>query len=386
VSTAPSLTTYSATQFQQDLAQVRSLTLERLSTVSEPEFCQLPHADFSPLGWHLGHIAYTEARWLLATPPETLAPNIPHLTTLYAADGLPKAERQYLPSLAVTLDYLAQVRSQVEASLTRQLEQPQTETTQRLWQFILQHESQHRETMTIVLALLGRSLTALGRPELEATPVEHLVVPAGGFWMGSDTIAALDNERPDHWVVIDNDYTIASQPVTNGEYRQFIAAGGYVQPEYWSTAGQQWLQSQIAAGQPITQPHYWSDDRASDPQPVCGVSAHEAEAFARFMNKRLPTEAEWEKAVQLAAQQPGPSPYHWGQVWEWTSDWFDGYAGFAPSPYPGYSQTYFDQAHRVLRGGSWATQIRRPSFRNWYYPETRMIFAGFRLCENGQRL
>jgi gamma-glutamyl hercynylcysteine S-oxide synthase len=368
--------TYTAEQFRQDLLQQRSLTLDLVGTIPPDWFNCQAHPDFSPIGWHLGHIGYTEALWLLehlAQEPAPLPAGIRQLQLLFAADGLPKVDRQNLPELAVILDYLEQVRSQVEAYLDRQAENSPDEATQRLWQFILQHESQHRETMMIVLALLGRA--ALPTPHTAST--ELLAIPAGGFWMGNDQVAALDNERPDHWV--DRAYRIASQPVTCGEYRQWIDAGGYQTREHWSAAGWDWLQQNG-----VTQPQYWhlSQVEAVD-RPVCGISWYEADAYARAQGQRLPTEAEWEKAVQLAAQQSGPSPFQWGQVWEWTDSWFAAYPDFQAFPYPGYSATYFDQQHRVLRGGSWATHIRRPSFRNWYHPWTRVIFAGLRLCENG---
>jgi ergothioneine biosynthesis protein EgtB len=261
-------------------------------------------------------------------------------------------------------------------------------------------------------------------------------IPAGEFAQGSNAIAALDNERPRHLQYLPT-YYIDRYPVSRGQYHQFIAAGGYQKPEFWSKEG--WLWRQAAQ---ITEPLYWSprletgflqETRFLDRHPVCGVSWYEAEAYSNFVGKRLPTEAEWEKAAcwnpQTQQQQiypwgneppqphlcnhnnvraglkPAPteesyppttpidaypqgvSPYGcydmMGNVWEWTASKFAGYPGFHPEPYPGYSMTYFDNQHQVLRGGSCVTRpwVIRGSFRNWYHPWIRQIFVGFRCAK-----
>lgn len=184
---------------------------------------------------------------------------------------------------------------------------------------------------------------------------------------------ALDNERSTHAVWLDS-YRIDHNLVTRGQYRQFMEAGCYQQAQWWTAAGWKW-QAEYGANAPT----YWSENRSLDSHPVCGVSWYEADAYARFISQRLPTESEWAKA----AAQNAISNLS-GKVWEWTNTWFSAYPGFCAFPDAGYSQAYFDGAHRVLRGGSWTVPdctLRRSS-RNWYHPHRREMFAGFRCASS----
>jgi ergothioneine biosynthesis protein EgtB len=400
------------------MQQCRAKTLAMFHDMDEAIFCYQAHPDFSPVGWHLGHIAYTEALWLLERGAGTPC-LFPQYRKLFAADGLPKSERVQLPSLEETLDYLAIVREEV----LNYLEIADLYEQQRLWRFILQHESQHCETSSFVLDLITQ------KPQVENQIFLHfptseldnemIKIPSGEFQMGNDSMDALDNECVVHKVCLDT-YWIDRYPVTCGQYRLFMIAGGYKNSDWWSDAGWQWLQQEQ-----VNQPLYYHDDSSWDDHPVCGVSWYEAEAYARFVGKRLPTEAEWEKAASwdpkancrriypwgdlkpldkycnsvpispwenrpgstttpVGAYPNGQSAYGLydtlGNVWEWTASWFEAYPGFQSYPYIGYSQAYFDGHHRVLKGGSWATRpwVLRSSFRNWYYPGVRQIFAGFR--------
>ncbi|MBD2074689.1 ergothioneine biosynthesis protein EgtB [Phormidium sp. FACHB-592] len=437
----------------------RLATLALFQTVDYNTFCQQAHPDFSPIGWHLGHIAYTEALWLL----EHLAglpPQYPQYRRLFAADTLPKAERVYLPDLAEVQTYLSAVRKATFAYL----ETAPLDEQERLWRWLLQHESQHGETIAIVLALIKRQKAEGKRQKVEESgqpsalrpqllaisrqsktqnlelktvpstslplslptpysrsaersrrsplPTPQICIPAGSFECGNASLEALDNERPVHRVSVET-YWIDRAPVTCKQYQAFMSAGGYQEQRWWSEEGWAWLQSAQ-----VIQPLYWSDapDRAN--HPVCGVSWYEADAYARFVGKRLPTEAEWEKAASwnpivkqrqtypwgeavpsehdcncnhavgqttpVGAYPAGTSPFGCedllGNVWEWTNSWFDRYTGFEAYPYRGYSEAYFDGQHRILKGGSWATQPSslRCAFRNWYHPHVREIFAGFR--------
>ena len=386
-----------------ELQQVRQSTLDLLAEIDEPLFYTQAHPDFSPIGWHFGHIAFTEAYWILEHLGH-LPPSFLEYHRLFAADGLPKKERENLPSISTIQDYLGVIRSRV----LKYLESVPRLEQERLWRWLVQHESQHCETIAFLWQLHQQrsNINSLVNFNRSTSPLttdssafnEMVKVEAGEFTIGSNAIVALDNERPAHKIYL-NTYWIDRFPVTCKQYRQFMAAGGYQKRQYWSNKGWQWLQQH-----PVSQPLYWVDSSDWDDHPVYGVSYYEAEAYARFAHKRLPTEVEWEKSASRASLKcnhnrlvghttpvnayPDASEYGCrdmlGNVWEWTSSWFDSYSGFAYYPYSGYSEVYFDGKHKVLKGGSWATGNSglRTSFRNWYHPHVRQIITGFRCARN----
>ncbi|WP_414530026.1 ergothioneine biosynthesis protein EgtB [Nodularia chucula] len=396
------------------LVECRRQTWKLFEGMDESTFCCQPHPDFSPVGWHLGHIGYTESLWLLEHSGGLPCP-FPQYRKLFAADGLPKSKRVQLPDLEETLYYLDRVRKQV----LQRLEVVDVAQEEPLWRFLIQHESQHYEIISFVLQLIQGEKLEIRNMEAnfnsvsaETNLTEMVLIPAGEFERGSDDVDALDNERPAHKVYLDT-YYIDRYPVTCGQYRLFMEAGGYEDCQWWSNTGWKWRQRES-----VVAPLYWSMDQLRDNHPVYGVSWYEAQAYSRFVGKRLPTEAEWEKAASWDAEAGCRRFYPWGNespnakysncdhlignttpvdaypsgqsayglydtlgnIWEWTGSWFEPYDGFQSYPYVGYSQVYFDQKHRVLKGGSWATRPwgLRASFRNWYYPHVRQIFAGFR--------
>ncbi len=397
---------------QQEIEQAfqgcRAKTLKLIDNINDSEFFHQAHPHFSPVGWHLGHIAWTEAYWILeflGNYPAVL----PEYEQLFTANGLPKSARKNLPALEFVLDYLQLVRSKT----LHYLENSSLAEQERLWWWLLQHEIQHRETISFILQLHRRQEIIKSYPTKQKYPASsqnrqlqsmQLILP-GAFYLGGGGILAQDNELPRHQLNLPS-YYIDTYPVTCQAYQLFIEAGGYQDSTYWSELGWQWLQKSK-----VTEPLYWLLPHQTDQHPVCGVSYYEAEAYAKFVGKRLPTEAEWEKAAQFnqntlinhdfanfdhnIAQTTAVNRYPLGKsiygcydmlgnVWEWTSSWFAPYPGFEPYPYQGYSQVYFDNQHKVLKGGSWSTGIwaLRNSFRNWYQPHTREIWAGFRCAKD----
>lgn len=354
-----------------DFEACRAGTLDLFGDMTEAEFRASIHPEFSPLGWHLGHIAYTEAVWLIATCAERPLPR-PELEAVFHVDALPKAERsRRIPDFEAVSDYAATVRAEMLDCLGA----VPVDRQERMWRFVLQHEAQHTETVRLLMALRDRAPAMPAEFAAAGPPLDWVGMPGGTVMVGLDTPEALDNERPRHPVHV-APFEIARHLVRQDQYAAFMAGGGYVRRELWTSAGWEWLQ-----GARVTEPLYWRADAPA--APVCGVSAHEAEAFCRWAGVRLPTEFEWEAAALLTGADHGPKDML-GQVWQWTASPFAPYHGFVPWPYPGYSEIYFDGRHRVLRGGSWATRpwAQRPSFRNWYTPDVRQIFAGIRCARS----
>ena len=447
-----------------DLQQCRRGTFQLFADIDPDTFCRQAHPDFSPVGWHLGHIAYTEDLWLLQRCAGW-NPVFPEYHQLFAADILPKKQRVFLPTFPEVELYLDAVRKKV----LDYLEVAPIAHQERLWRFLIQHESQHCETVAFVLQMQkeegrrkkeeGRRKKEEGRRKKEEAilipnfqspipkeegrrkkeeegrrkkeeailipnsqcpipdapcpmPNSEIEIPGGEFYIGSDAAEALDNERSRHLCYLEA-YSIDRYPVTCSQYQTFMTSGGYQNPHWWSAEGWEWQKVHL-----VDRPLYWSENPAFNNHPVCGVSWYEAEAYCNFIGKRLPSEAEWEKAASWDAKNQTYRIYPWGDsqpnaslcnhrnnitntspvdsfpkgasaigccdmlgnVWEWTASTFDAYPGFESYPYRGYSEVYFDGEHRVLKGGSWATfsQVLRSSFRNWYYPGVRQIIAGFR--------
>ncbi len=419
-----------------DLDAGRKRTIGLVDPFTEEELLRSPSRLMSPLVWDLGHCANYEELWLLRQIAGHQATD-PKLDDIYNAFEHPRWERPNLPLLqpAQARAYMNDVR----AKSLDVLEKVELRSEERLldrgyvYGMVVQHEHMHDETMLSTIQLIKDRLyppAAGDAPRARMNVPQDMVhVEGGPFELGTSIEAwAFDNERPAHTVDVPP-FFIDRTPVTNGRYLAFMDGGGYDDQRHWTEAGWAWrLETKL------TKPGFWKRDGSSwtvlrygrvvdvaPLEPVQHVSFHEAEAFAHWAGKRLPTEAEWEKAAswgpdvrkrrypwgnealdsehanlgqryfgpaEVGAYPSGASAYGChqmlGDVWEWTSSDFQPYPGYEWFPYKEYSEVFYGTDHKVLRGGSWATHISsmRNTFRSWDYPIRRQIFVGFRCARN----
>ena len=418
------------------LAHGRDRTLALIEPLDDEEIHAQPVDFLSPLVWDVGHIGCFEDLWLVRglSGRGSRDPDRDHL---YDAFENPRAVRGDLPLMprADAVRHLADVRDET-LTLLRGLElAPDAPLLADgyVHRMIAQHESQHQETMLQALDLREdvpyRGTSPSPATHRRVVDDDRLVVPGGPCLIGTDDRTwAHDNERPRHRREVST-FAIDRHPVTCRRYAQFVDAGGYDDPRWWSLRGWAW---RTETGH--TAPQGWR--RAADGEwhvirfgwaqpldpnePVQHVSGFEAEAFAAFAGGRLPTEFEWEKAAlwdpatgrhrrfpwgdtppdtrhaNLGGRRFGPAPvgtlpagasaygveHLAGDVYEWTSSPFEGYPGYSSFPYPEYSEVFFGGDYRVLRGASWAIDgpLARGTYRNWDHPYRRQIFAGIRVA------
>jgi gamma-glutamyl hercynylcysteine S-oxide synthase len=381
------------------LAGARARTLALLAPIDDADLVGQVSPLMSPLVWDLAHVGHYEELWLLrnlagAPPTNELFDDV------YDAFKHPRRDRPSLPILgpADARAFVADVRSRVlDVLATADLDADDPLVRDGfVYGMVVQHEHQHDETMLATIQLMEHFAhpDADGwrpaRVERDATgTTEAMVDIAGGrSGIGTDAHAwVYDNERPRHEVEV-APFRLDRTPVTNSQYRAFIADGGYDDALLWSAEGWAWRQEtgveapqfwQRAGGSDWSRRRYGRYEELPLDEPVQHVCWHEADAFARWRDARLPTETEWEAAAAHDGEADGPQQML-GDVWEWTATDFDGYPGFVSFPYREYSEVFFGSEYKVLRGGSWATDasVRRATFRNWDYPIRRQIFAGFR--------
>jgi len=419
------------------LESARARSIELLEPLSDADLMHQHSKLMSPVVWDLAHVGNYEDLWLLRALG---APGLrSDLDTIYDAFRHPRANRPALPLLgpAEARAYVAEVRGRALDVLERvDMEDPALPLLNDafVYRMVVQHEHMHDETMLSTLQLMdepGYRATAAAPPPGARPAHDEVMVDGGPFTMGTDSDPwALDNERPGHHVELAS-YLIDTAPVTNGEYAGFVEAGGYGERRWWDDEGWAWRQE---AG--LEHPQFWHregpscwsrtrfgwrEDLPAD-EPVQHVCWHEASAYANWRGKRLPTEAEWEKAASwdpvtgrkrrypwgdddptparanlgqahlgpgaVGAYPEGASAYScaqmMGDVWEWTSSVFEPYPGFRSFPYREYSEAFYGADYKVLRGGSWATHPSavRTTFRNWDHAIRRQIFCGFRCARD----
>jgi gamma-glutamyl hercynylcysteine S-oxide synthase len=413
------------------LGEARNRTLALLEPLSDEKLVQQVSPLMSPLVWDLAHIGFFEELWLVRGVGGERA--ILDRDELYDAFEHERAERAGLPLLspAEARGYLERVRARTLAVLERTEFDPSDPLLRDgyVGALVIQHEQQHVETLLATLNLREDEY-AFAEPEpppaAEPAPAEVLVA-GGPFVMGTDAHAPYDNERMAHEVEVPP-FFVDTTPVTNGAYLLFVDEG-YDEPRWWTEAGWAWRQSEDAE-----HPLFWrrSGDGSWErrrlgrweelppDEPVQHVCWYEADAYARWAGRRLPTEAEWEKAASWEADG-GKRRFPWGEappdeqranlavrwgptaagalpagagpygarqmigdVWEWTASDFRPYPGFEAYPYAEYSEVFFGDEYKVLRGGSWATHPAaiRTTFRNWDFPIRRQIFSGFRTARD----
>ena len=402
-------------------ADIRGLTVALAKPLSDADATVQSMEDASPAKWHLAHVTWFFETFLLRDHVDGYRlhdEKFPFLfNSYYEAEGQrharPRRGMLTRPSLAEIFDYRAAVD---EAILQNWEALPRS-----LVELGMQHEQQHQELLlTDILHLfhqnpLRPAMWSQGaRARAELPPMTWIEGADGPVSVGHDERNGFsyDCEGPRHDVIL-HPHKLASRTVSNGEWAEFIADGGYRDPALWLSDGWAWVQDQA-----IEAPLYWERDEAGDwmhfghdglrpldvNAPVTHISLYEADAYASWAGARLPTEAEWEHAAsrlnpdagQLLDKAGPVRPcyqeqqrgFHdlFGSVWEWTGSAYRPYPGFAAAEGAvGEYNGKFMSGQFVLKGGSAASARGhlRASYRNFFYPHQRWQFTGLRLAKNG---
>ena len=416
--------------------ETRSRTLELVKTLEKDDFGVQTAYFTSPPKWHLGHVSWLNEIVLSKTQKnyEFYSEEFSkYLNSYYNQFGKPhdKAKRGLMSR--PTVDQILEYYDIITKKVTDVLQNSLTPEASYLFTMSIHHECQHQELLVYDLKhLLGDQykpvrMTTVEKPS--SLKQESIKIPGGIYKMGySGNDFCYDIELPEHKVYL-NDFQIENFPVTNAQYLEFIEVGGYDDFSFWLSDG--W---DIAKKNDWKAPMYWEKEdgewftrdfvgkRKINPnEPVCHVSFYEAMAFCKWAGKRLPTEAEWEKAALWNDEENSKTIFPWGNqpptqnhanlldsciwsctnvgsyengkshygcyqmigdVWEWTSSEFVGYPGFK-SGFDEYNDKWFTN-QKVLRGGSFATPALsiRGSYRNFFRLDERWMFSGFRCVKD----
>lgn len=354
----------------QRLRILREQHLHLLALFHDQETHTQSHPELSPPAWHVGHARFVETYWLqdqIAGEDSLTA----DWHDLYFPEQAPKTTRGVrMPAIHEFTAWVTALDGANDAYWLKLLSANSDHPLMRdfyVLRFLIQHYCQHLENLMMCLQQAGHRVSY---PPAMSETAHTLSFPHCTVSIGANckTIDAYDNEYTAHTVALES-FAISSHPVSVGQWQHFIDDGGYCKPDLWPVEGWQW-RSRVE----VDQPDYWHAQKPA--APVLGISWYEAQAFARWTGARLPHEYEWEHAARSGKLR------HLYQCWEWCANTLVPYPGFKAFPYTGYSQDWFDDHLPVLRGGSLHTQheIRRHSFRNYYPPAHRHIFAGLRLA------
>ena len=411
----------------------RQRTLALASSLAPEELLGPKLAIVNPPLWELGHVGWFQESWVLRHAAGR-GPVRPDGDGLYDSAAIPHDTRWQLPlpTLGATVEYLNVVRDAVLETLSQEAVGDPYFACLSVF-----HEDMHAEAMAFSRQTLGWRRPPPARREREPAPAGPLdgdvAVPGGDFPLGSskEEPFVFDNEKWEHLVTL-APFAISRAPVTQSAFLEFVEDRGYARADLWSPDGWRW-RTEAPADHPL---HWRREGREwfrrefdrwlplEPHRPMVHVNWHEANAWCRWAGRRLPTEAEWEAAaaghagpdgrlaptkrrypwgdapptperahlgfeqlacIDVAALPEGDSAFGCrqmlGNVWEWTASDFNPYPGFSPDPYREYSAPWFGN-HKVLRGGSFATTTRlvHAGFRNFYTPDRRDMWAGFRTC------
>jgi ergothioneine biosynthesis protein EgtB len=421
-----------------EFRRVRALSEALAAPLAPEDQCIQSMPDASPTKWHLAHTSWFFETFVLSEDARH-RPFRPEYATLfnsyYQAVGPrhPRPQRGLLsrPTVAEVLRY----RAWVDAQVLERLDRGASEVQRERIELGLHHEQQHQELLLTDIAhafslnplapAYRERKAAPAQPDQPAAALRWVEDPGGlvelGRALGPARAFGFDNEGPPHRVWLEP-FALASRPVSQGEYLAFVDAGGYARPELWLAEGWDLVQREAWEA-----PLYWRRASEREPwlafgleglhpldlaAPVCHVSFYEADAFARWSDARLPSEAEWEhvaagvevagnllpaRASELSAASlaprasAGPSDEAsgltqlFGDVWEWSASPYSPYPGFrAASGAVGEYNGKFMCNQMVLRGGSCATPADhiRASYRNFFHPPARWQFSGIRLARS----